>query len=169
MPMPEAGQPPHINQAVTPRRRRSGFRRHRTCLRFLKCCFQSNYPLVRRADTPEAATARFGYSLLAFPHRRRGAGWRTALRGVRSPMQRRGSIRLRAPVGSTWHRYMLPQNIAHTLAAPIKRTCPQKSSVATEPPPAAAPRTRSGRLALRALQRCRPIGTRSPAVRLWRR
>lgn len=176
--MPEAGQTPQKHQAVAPRRRRSGFRRHRTFLRFLKCCAQSACVRVRHPETPEAALARThfaerdGYPLIDARDRRRSVSRHAMARRARPRTSRRGSVwhhRCSPLFGGAWHLYLLPQNIAHSLAAPIKRTFPPGNAAAASISAAAAPRTRSDHPAPRAPRRFRPNATRSSAARPWRR
>jgi len=178
--MPEAGQTPQKHQAVAPRRRRSGFRRHRTCLRFLKCCAQSACVRVRHPEIPEAALVRTdfaerdGYPLIDARDRRRSAARDAMARGARPSHRtsRRGSVwrhRCSPLFGGAWHLYLVPQNIAHSLAAPIKRTFPPGNAAAASISAVAAPRTRSGHPAPRALRRFRPNATRLLAARTWRR
>ena len=174
MSMPEAGQPPQMLHAMLQRRRRSGFRRHRTYCRALKCCSQLCQARIRRFDqVPSAArrsfTAQDGYS---FPDSQSRPFERRARLKARERTPRRGLIaqhpRL-APLDTGWQRYLVPQNVAHSLSAPIRRSSPQKSLAAALPRDVAAPRTRNGRRALRALRRFRPMRTKFSAAPPWRR
>lgn len=172
--MPEAGHPPLLHYAATPRRRRSGFRRHRTYCRSVKWCCQSVVMRLRRLECPpiprpqQAQTQlRDGY---LFADAAVCCTWlhsRSTRRGLRRINGRRHTRS--AIAGSLDHGYLLPQCTSNTLWAPLKRRSPQRTPAAAPRPAAAAPRRRNARRALRDQRRFRPMRTTSSAARTGRR
>lgn len=165
--MPEAGRPPQTHYAATPRRRRSSFRRHRTCCRALKWCCQSGAARYRRSDVAEAQSlSRLhfsqsnGYSMLA------ASRLRAPSERVRSTAKRCQTLRRqlnrrcsRPCMSSGWH--LLPQNASHSLCASFRPRSQRKTAPAAAQPALAAPHKRSARRQLRDRRRFRPTRTKS--------
>lgn len=176
MSMPEAGQLPQMLHAMLQRRRRSDFRRHRTYCRAFRCCFQLCPARFRHLDQSQSAsvarrslTARDGYSSPDNRGRRLQRRSRFEAR-ARTPRRRLIAQHPRsAPIDTGWQRYLVPQNLAHSLPAAIQRPSWRRSSAAAQPRVAAAPRIRNGRRALHGLRRFRPMRTKFSAARPWRR
>lgn len=175
--MPEPGQPLQTYSAAPMRRRRSGFRRHRTYCRSIKWCCQMGVVRIYWPEHGEAlrvcrlrSTARSGYSLVdtSCQHASTREQSRCRGEGRRAPRRRRGQRPWQWRAVDT-HLHLLPQNTAHSLWAPLNRRLPQKSAAVKRSPAAAAPHTRNDRRALRAQRRFRPMRTTSSAARPWRR
>lgn len=172
--MPEAGQPPQMLYAATPRRRRSGFRRHRTYCRLAKGCCQSKVVRLRRTDHPDtqrpyqcSSLARDGYWLTE-PTQRRSLSEHPRRGSVRRHVLRRGSPR-RHSRRIAELSLLLPQSVASAWLAPIRRPVLPENPATERQPSAAAPRIRNARRARRDQRRFRPSWTTFSAARPARR
>lgn len=161
--MPEAGHPPQAQNAATPRRRRSGFRRHRTYCRSLKSCCQSVVVRLRPLDQIEqpaaqrpAIAARDGYAMA--DEMIRTGRVRIHSRSSARQRLRRNHPRRHARVNPE-HGYLVPQCTANASWAPVKRSHLGKSPEAALRPAPAAPRTRNARRVQHDRRRFRPRRT----------
>lgn len=172
--MSEADQLRQMHHAGLPRRRRGGFRRHRTYFRDLKWCCQSVAVRLRRSEHGEKPWIQLATSAASNGYSSTDASAAALSRNVetRTPIGRRRSRRrrterrhARVSFVATWQLFLVPQSTAHTLLATPERSVPRRNPTIADLPAAAALHIRNDRRALRNHRRCRPTRTISSAGR----